>query len=276
MEIGKGLEVNLIKDIPTAELAIIGGTGVYDPNLFQDIKNVKVSTPYGPTSPFLSVGKLKNTNVAFIPRHGRDHSIPPHKINYRANIFALREIGVRRIIGVSSVGSLKEDLKPGQFVFPDQFIDRTKNRADTFFEGAQVAHISSADPFCPQMLEILADTARQNSVEFRRGSTYVCIEGPRFSSRAESRLFRQWGADIVGMTLYPECILAREAQMCYASIAMVTDYDVWAGKPVTADEVSAVMSKNIASAKKILLSALESIPQERSCNCGKALSEAMI
>ncbi|MFI5419830.1 MAG: S-methyl-5'-thioadenosine phosphorylase [Nitrososphaerales archaeon] len=266
----------MIKDIPIAELAIIGGTGVYDPSLFQDIQSVKVSTPYGPTSPFLSVGKLKNTNVAFIPRHGRDHSIPPHKINYRANISALKQIGVKRIIGVSSVGSLKEDLKPGQFVFPDQFIDRTKSRADTFFEGARVAHISSADPFCPQLLEILSDSARQHSVVFHKGSTYVCIEGPRFSSRAESRLFRQWGADIVGMTLYPECILAREAEMCYASIAMVTDYDVWAGKPVTAEEVSAVMNKNIASAKKVLLSALESIPQERNCNCGKALSEAMI
>ena len=259
-----------------ARLAIIGGTGVYDPKLFEDIKEVKIPTPYGPTSPFLTIGKFKDTNVAFIPRHGRDHSIPPHRINYRANIFALKEIGVERIIAVSSVGSLKEDLKPGEFVFPDQFIDRTKNRLDTFFEGARVVHISSADPFCPQLLNLLSSVSRKNSIISHKGATYVCIEGPRFSTRSESKLFRQWGADIVGMTLYPECMLAREAEICYVSLSMVTDYDVWAGKPVSAEEVSTVMGNNISSAKKLLLSALEVLPTERTCNCSRALSGAMI
>jgi 5'-methylthioadenosine phosphorylase len=272
----KRLQLNLATSSPRAKVAVIGGTGVYDPQLFEEIKDVKISTPYGSTSPFLSVGRFKDTNIAFIPRHGRDHSIPPHRINYRANIFALKEIGVERIIGVSSVGSLREDLKPGEFVFPDQFIDRTKNRPDTFFEGARVAHVSSADPICPQMLELLSKVAKKDSIVSHRGATYVCIEGPRFSTRSESKLFRQWGADIVGMTLYPECILAREAQMCYVSLSMVTDYDVWAGKPVSAEEVSMVMGKNIASAKKLLLSTLEVLPTERTCNCGSSLSEAMI
>jgi 5'-methylthioadenosine phosphorylase len=276
MKSGKKAVLNLASTGSRAQVAIIGGTGVYDPQLFEEIKDVKVSTPYGPTSPFLSIGKFKGTNIAFIPRHGRDHSIAPHKINYRANIFALKELGVERIIAVSSVGSLREDLKPGEFVFPDQFIDRTKNRPDTFFEGARVAHISAADPICPQLLGLLSGVAKKNSIISHKGATYVCIEGPRFSTRSESKLFRQWGADIVGMTLYPECILAREAQICYVSISMVTDYDVWAGKPVSAEEVSTVMGKNIASAKKLLLSALEMLPPERTCNCGSSLSGAMI
>jgi 5'-methylthioadenosine phosphorylase len=260
----------------TAKLAIIGGTGVYDPKLFHDSRDVKVATPYGSPSPFLSIGQHNGKSVAFIPRHGRDHSIPPHKINYRANIYALKQIGVERIISVSSVGSLREHLKPGGFVFPDQFIDRTKNRADTFFEGAQVVHVPSADPFCSQIRNTLSESAKKLDLETAGEATYVCIEGPRFSTRSESKLFRLWGADIVGMTIYPECILAREAQICYASISMVTDYDVWADKPVTAAEVSKTMRNNVESAKKLVLRSIDSIPEERTCECGKALSGAMI
>ena len=257
-------------------IAIIGGTGVYDPKIFRDSKEVKVFTPYGATSPFLSIGFHGNRKIAFLPRHGRDHSIPPHGINYRANIYALKQLGVERIISVSSVGSLREELQPGDFVFPDQFIDRTKNRADTFFEGGQVVHVSSADPFCPQMRKIYSDSAQKLTITAHAAGTYVCIEGPRFSTRSESKLFRLWGADIVGMTLYPEAILAREARMCYASISMVTDFDVWAEKPVSAKEVSETLRKNIESAKRLILSAVDNLPKEKSCTCADALSGAVL
>jgi 5'-methylthioadenosine phosphorylase len=264
------------KEQESAEIGIIGGTGVYDPNIFQGIREVKVFTPYGSPSHYVSVGQYNGRKIAFVPRHGRDHSIPPHKINYRANMYALKHLGVKCVISVSSVGSLRENLQPGMFVFPDQFIDRTKSRADTFYDGAQVAHVSSADPFCPEMRKLLASSASKNSVEFQDGSTYICIEGPRFSSRAESRLFRQWGADIVGMTLYPEVILAREAELCYACLGMVTDYDVWADKPVTADEVTKVMRRNVENAKKIILDVIAGMPSERKCSCGSALEGAML
>ena len=259
-----------------ASLAIIGGTGVYDPKLFQDSKEIKVFTPYGTTSPFLSIGLHGSRKIAFLPRHGQDHSIPPHKINYRANIYALKQLGVERIISVSSVGSLREELKPGDFVFPDQFIDRTKNRADTFFEGGQVVHVSSADPFCPQIRRIFKDSAQKLEINSHSGGTYICIEGPRFSTRSESKLFRLWGADIVGMTLYPEAILALEARICYASICMVTDFDVWVEKPVSAKEVSETLRKNIESAKRLILSAIDNLPNERSCACSDALSGAVL
>ena len=259
-----------------AEIGIVGGTGVYDPDIFQDVKDVKVFTPYGPPSPFVSIGYYKDLRIAFIPRHGRDHSIPPHRINYRANIFALKQLGVKRIISVSSVGSLQEQFKPGHFIFPDQFIDRTKRREDTFFEGAQVAHVSSADPFCPEIRKELTGAAEKNAIAAHDKATYVCIEGPRFSSRSESKLFRQWGADIVGMTMYPEVILAREAELCYACLAMVTDYDVWADKPVTAEEVSRVMKTNVQNAKKIILEVISNMPRERNCACNHALEGSML
>jgi len=266
--------IDQTKDL--AKVAIIGGTGVYDPSMFRDAKEVRVYTPYGPTSPFLSIGYHDDEKIAFIPRHGKDHSIPPHKINYRANIYALKQIGVERIISISSVGSLQENLQPGKFVFPDQFIDRTKSRGDTFFDGGKVVHVSSADPFCPQMRAIFGNCAQKLQISSRENGTYVCIEGPRFSSRSESKLFRNWGADIIGMTLYPECILAREAQMCYSSISMVTDYDVWAEKPVSAVEVSETLRKNIDTVKRLVLSVIDSLPERRSCDCGNSLSGAIL
>jgi 5'-methylthioadenosine phosphorylase len=197
-------------------------------------------------------------------------------INYRANIYALKSLGVKRVISISSVGSLQEALRPGDFVFPDQFIDRTKNRADTFFDGAQVAHVSTADPFCPEIRDLLWTSARENSINAHRTSTYVCIEGPRFSSRSESKLFRQWGADIVGMTMYPEVVLARESELCYGCLAMVTDYDVWAEKPVTAEEVARVMKKNVENAKRLIADLIFRIPHERKCTCGNSLQGAML
>lgn len=249
---------------------------MYDPKLFRDSREIRVATPYGPPSPFVSIGYHEDKKIAFIARHGTDHSIPPHGINFRANIYALTQLGVERIISVSSVGSLREDLRPGDFVFPDQFIDRTKNRRDTFFEGGQVVHISSADPFCPETRSVFKGSAKKLGIPAHQSATYVCIEGPRFSTRSESKLFRLWGADVVGMTIYPECVLAREAQMCYASISMVTDYDVWADKPVTAAEVSETMHRNIENAKRLTLEAIENIPPERTCGCGNALAGAVL
>lgn len=249
---------------------------MYDPKFFHDSREIRVATPYGPPSPFISVGYQNDRKIAFIPRHGRDHSIPPHRINFRANIYALKLLGAERIISVSSVGSLREDLQPGNFVFPDQFIDRTKSRHDSFFDGGQVVHISSADPFCPQTTGIFQSCAKRLGIPARLRATYVCIEGPRFSTRSESKLFRQWGADIVGMTLYPECVLAREAQICYAAISMVTDYDVWSDKPVTASEVSETMHKNVENAKRLIVEVIEAIPSERTCSCGNALAGAIL
>jgi len=262
--------------VQKAEFAIIGGTGVYDPELFQQVTEQKVFTPYGPPSPFLSIGEYQGKKIVFLPRHGRDHSIPPHKINYRANIFALKQFGVERIISISSVGSLQEGLRPGEFVFPDQFIDRTKNRPDTFFDGGITIHISSSDPFCPELRQILVSSSKDMGVKAHDRATYVCVEGPRFSTRSESKLFRQWDASVVGMTLYPECVLAREAQICYASLSMITDYDVWADKPVSAAEVASVMGRNVDNAKKLVSKAISSTPRKRGCMCGSALDGAVI
>jgi 5'-methylthioadenosine phosphorylase len=260
----------------SAEVAVIGGTGVYDPEILEDVTEVKVYTPYGAPSDLITLGTYKRRRVAFIPRHGRGHQIPPHRINSRANIWALRELGVERIVASSAVGSLREDYAPGDFVITDQFIDRTRKRADTFYEGGQMCHISSADPVCPQLHGFFVDHADRLGLKFHPSGTYVCIEGPRFSTRAESRLFRQWGADVIGMTLYPECVLAREAEICYVSVAMVTDYDVWAEKPVSTQEILETMNRNSANFKRLIMEALPEIPRERTCSCGEALKYALL
>ena len=258
-----------------AEIAIIGGTGVYDPELMEDAKKVKVHTPYGAPSATVTVGVYKGRRVAFLPRHGEGHTIPPHRIPFRANIWALKQLGVKRILASSAVGSLRLDYEPGHFVLTDQFIDRTKKRLDTFYEGGQVCHISAADPFCPQLRGLVGDLAERLGLTVHRKGVYVCIEGPRFSTRAESRLFRSWGCDIIGMTLYPEVVLAREAEICYASIAMVTDYDVWAEKPVSAQEVVETMARNSEGFRKLISEAIPRIPEKRECGCGEALKEAL-
>ena len=259
-----------------AEIAVIGGTGVYDPEIFEDVRQVKVHTPYGAPSDLITLGTYEGRGVAFIPRHGRGHQIPPHRINSRANIWALRELGVRRIVASSAVGSLRDDYAPGDFVITDQFIDRTRKRLDTFYEGGQLCHISAADPICPQLHDFFAEFARRLGLRVHPTGTYVCIEGPRFSTRAESRLFRQWGADIIGMTLYPECVLAREAEICYVSVAMVTDYDVWAERPVSTQEVIETMARNAANFKKLIMEAIPEIPKKRICSCGEALRDATL
>lgn len=260
----------------TADLGIIGGTGVYDQESFEDVKEIKVFTPFGETSDLVSVGIYKNVKVAFIPRHGRSHTIPPHKVNYRANIWALKQLGVKRIIATTAVGSLRKDYGPGTFVIADQFIDRTKKRLDTFYEGGQVCHISAADPFCDQLRHFFITTAQKLGLDIKKNGTYVCIEGPRFSTRAESRLFQTWKADIVGMTLYPECVLAREAELCYVSISIVTDYDVWAENPVSTKEVIEKAKESNEKIKKLILEALPKIPKVRDCDCGSALENALM
>ena len=259
-----------------ARIAIIGGSGIYDPGMCEKSEKIKVYTPFGAPSAPITIGEYKGINIAFIPRHGEKHSIPPHSINYRANIWALKEIGVERILAPSAVGSLQENIKPGDFVIPDQFIDRTWGRAGTFYDGGQVCHISMADPFCPELANIIYNTALSIGLRIHKGGTYVCIQGPRFSTRAESKLFRSWGAHIIGMTLIPEVNLAREVRMCYSTIAMVTDYDVWAEKPVSAEEVVKTMNENVEKVKKLLANLIPKIPIERKCNCSKYLDEAVL
>jgi len=260
----------------SAEVAIIGGTGVYDPEMIDDPREVKVYTPYGAPSDLISLGTYGGRRVAFIPRHGRGHQIPPHRINSRANIWALKQLGVKSIVASSAVGSLREDYEPGDFVITDQFIDRTRKRQDTFYEGGQLCHISSADPICPKLHDFYVDHARKLDLKVHPTGTYVCIEGPRFSTRAESKLYRQWDADIIGMTLYPECVLAREVELCYVSVAMVTDYDVWAEKPVSTQEILETLGKNSVNFKRLVMESIPDIPEEEACGCREALKYALL
>ena len=258
----------------TAEIGIFGGTGIYDSGLLKDSKEISIDTPYGKTSDSITVGEFNGKKVAFMPRHGKKHTIPPHLINFRANIWAFKELGVKRIIAPSAVGSLKEEFEPGNLALPSQFIDFTKSREGTFSEDGRVIHISVADPFCPELQKVILNVTKIQGIKIHQDCTYVCIEGPRFSTKAESRFFRTTGADIIGMTLVPECQLAREAQICYVSLSTVTDYDVWAEKPVTAKEVMETLAKNVEMTKKLLTFVIDQIPEIKSCSCEKALEEA--
>ncbi len=281
-----------------AYIGIIGGTGS-DIEL-ESAEDVKVYTPYGKTSDFIKVGFFKGKKIAFMPRHGAGHTIPPHEVNCRANIWALKELGVKYIISPSAVGSLKKEYPKGQFMMVDQYIDRTKNRKDTFYEGGQVCHISQADPFCDYLNSLFYETGKQISgLKIQKGGSYVCIEGPRFSTRAESRIYRQWGGDIIGMTVYPEVVLAAEKEMCYCTIAMVTDLDVWAGKcpkcgivelrdkcekcggsvqklAVSIEEILDTMQKNAGYLKKMLELTIPKIDIKRDCSCRHTLTGAII
>jgi 5'-methylthioadenosine phosphorylase len=257
-----------------AEIGIIGGTGLYDPKLLKNIKEVTVETPFGPPSDAITLGELESKQLAFLPRHGKKHTIRPTDVNSRANIFALKKLGVQHILASSTVGSLREEYKPGEVVFVDQFIDRTTRREQSFYTEGRVCHISVAEPMCPELRRILTGVAKKNKVNAHDTGTYVCIEGPRFSTKAESRMFRTWGADIVGMTLVPECVLAREAEICYASIATVTDYDVWKDHPVCVDDIIKTMKGNIENIKRIIAETVVKIPKERACECKTALKSA--
>jgi 5'-methylthioadenosine phosphorylase len=259
-----------------AEIGIIGGTGLYDPKLVKSLKEITIETPYGPPSDAIVVGELEGKGVAFLPRHGKKHTIRPTDVNSRANIFALKKLGVQRILASSTVGSLREEYKPGDIVFVDQFIDRTTRREESFYTENKVCHISVAEPMCPELRRILTAVAKKEKVSFHDTGTYVCIEGPRFSTKAESRMFRTWGADVVGMTLVPECVLAREAEICYASIAMVTDYDVWKDHPVCVDDIVKTMKANIENVKRIITETIVKTPRERKCVCKAALKSALV
>jgi 5'-methylthioadenosine phosphorylase len=270
----------LISPKAKAEIGIIGGSGLYDPGIIKDAQEVKVYTPYGEPSDYITVGKVEGRSVAFLPRHGRGHRIPPHKINYRANIWAMKELGVKFLISVSAVGSLRLDYKPGDFVVPDQFIDMTKKRDYTFFDGPVVAHVSMAEPFCESLRRVIVSASKDLNITTHDRGTYICIEGPRFSSRAESRVWKEvFKADIIGMTLVPEVNLACEAQLCYATIAMVTDYDVFAEIPVTAEEVTRVMAENTEKVKRLLYEVIKRLPEkpeEGLCSCCRSLETALV
>ncbi len=256
------------------EIGIFGGTGIYDSGLLENTQEVEIETPYGKPSDTITVGVFNGRKIAFLPRHGKKHTIPPHMINFKANIWAFKELGVTRIIAPSAVGSLKEEFEPGHFALPSQFLDFTKSRDGSFSEEGRVIHISVAEPFCPELQSSILKVTDKQNLKIHKDCTYVCIEGPRFSSKAESKFYRSTGADIIGMTLVPECQLAREAQICYVSISTVTDYDVWAEKPVTAKQVLETLSKNVEKTKKILTELMDTIPKTRSCSCAKALEEA--
>jgi 5'-methylthioadenosine phosphorylase len=242
--------------------------------LLKESKEINIKTPYGKPSDTITLGIYNGRKIAFMPRHGKKHSIPPHLINFRANIWAFKELGITRIIAPSAVGSLKENVKPGEFALPSQFLDFTKSRVGSFSDIGRVIHISVADPFCPELQQAVLKVAQDQGIIMHKDCIYACIEGPRFSTKAESKFFKTTGADIIGMTLVPECQLAREAQMCYVSISTVTDYDVWAQKPVTAKEVLETLSKNVELTKKMLTVLIDRIPHARRCLCEKALAEA--
>jgi len=259
-----------------AEIGIIGGTGLYDPKLLKNIKEVKIKTLFGKPSDKITLGEMEGRQLAFLPRHGKKHTIRPTDVNSRANIAALKQLGVNCILASSTVGSLKDEYKPGDIVFVDQFIDRTTRREQSFFTEEKVCHISVAEPMCPELRQSLITVAKKNRISHHEIGTYVCIEGPRFSTKAESRMYKNWGADVVGMTLVPECVLAREAEICYANIAMVTDYDVWKDHPVCVEDIVKTMKANIENVKQIITETIKKIPKEKNCECKNALKSALV
>lgn len=262
----------------TARVAVIGGSGFYDMEGLTDLEELHPSTPFGDPSDSIVMGSLEGTTVAFLPRHGKGHRILPTDVPARANIYALKSLGVEFIISVSAVGSLREDLEPLHLVVPDQIIDRTRARAGTFFGGGLVGHVALADPFCPVLSEIVYDSARQAGATLHRGGTLVVMEGPAFSTRAESRLYRSWGADVIGMTALPEAKLAREAEICYVTLASVTDYDSWyeAHAEVTAEMIISNLNRNVATCRRVVASAVRRLPEARRCPCATALNDALV
>ena len=256
-------------------IAIIGGSGVYDPKMLRSAKEMTVKTPYGEHSSGLVVGEFEGKKLAFLPRHGKKHTINPSNVNYRANIHALKSLGVGRIFGVNAVGSLRKEIAPGNVVFADQFIDRTYGRERTFYDEDKVCHINVSDPFCSNLRELLIKNAADLNLKFHEKGTYVVVEGPRFSTRAESALFRSWNADIIGMTLCPEAVLAREAEICFANISTVTDYDNL-GDTLSIDSILKVMNENLEKVKTLLEKVIPQVPEERECACKDALKNALL
>jgi 5'-methylthioadenosine phosphorylase len=260
------------------EIGIIGGSGLYAMPGFEVAEEVVVDTPFGKPSDNIVVGKLAGKKVAFLTRHGRGHRISPSELNFRANIYAMKSLGVTRIVSLSAVGSLKEEHKPLEFVVPDQFFDRTRGRISTFFGEGLVAHVSFADPICPHLAEVVHAAATGAGVTAKKGGTYLCMEGPAFSTKAESKIYRSWGMDVIGMTNLQEAKLAREAEICYVTVAMVTDYDCWHPDhdAVTVTDIIANLTKNAENACKVVAAAVAQMPSERKCKCGSALEHALI
>jgi 5'-methylthioadenosine phosphorylase len=260
---------------PTAEVGVFGGSGFY--SFLDDVEEVEVETPYGtPSAPF-AVGEVGGIRVAFLPRHGRDHELPPHEIPYRANLWAMKELGVRRVIGPNASGALKAELRLGEFVVCDQFVDRTSGREETFYDGPETTHVSAADPYCPELRALLVETARELGIPVRDGGTVVVIQGPRFSTRAESRWFQEMGWDTINMTAYPEGYLARELELCYANISMVTDHDVGVegAEPVSHEQVVTVFNENNERLRELLFAVIPRIPPQQPGHlCATALAGA--
>lgn len=261
-----------------AKIGVIGGSGLYKIEGMTSIKEVKQKTPFGEPSDAIIVGELEGKSIAFLPRHGRGHRISPSEVPSRANTYALKSLGVEWIISVSAVGSLKEDIHPLDLVIPDQLIDRTKSRVNSFFGGGVVAHVPFADPFCPVLSDILYQAALDVGARAHKGGTCIVMEGPLFSTKAESNLYRSWGASIIGMTALPEAKLAREAEICYATLACITDYDTWheTEEAVTIDMALENLLRNVDTAKRIIDIAAACIPQRRECICAEALKNAII
>ena len=261
-----------------AEIGIIGGSGLYSMPGLTHPSEVQVQTPFGDPSDAFVVGELEGRRVAFLARHGRGHRFLPSELNFRANIYAMKKLGVERILSVSAVGSLKAEHKPTDFVVPDQFIDRTFLRQATFFGEGIVGHIAFGDPVCSTVAQAIAAGARSADVVAKPGGVYVCMEGPQFSTRAESNLYRSWGADVIGMTNLQEAKLAREAEICYATMAMVTDYDCWHEEhdAVTIDQIVAVLNRNSANAARVVRGAVAAMPKDRTCACASALQFAIL
>jgi 5'-methylthioadenosine phosphorylase len=262
----------------TPRIGIIGGSGLYAMSGLTDTREVRVKTPFGNPSEAIVVGTLEGKRVAFLARHGRGHRILPSEINFRANIYAMKQLGVERIISVSAVGSLREDLRPGEFLVPDQFVDRTKNRLSTFFGGGLVAHVTFDKPTCGELSAVLADSCGQCDVKVHPRGTYVCMEGPQFSTLAEAHVHRQLRFEVIGMTNVTEAKLAREAEICYSTIAMITDYDCWhpEHESVTASQIIATLNQNAENAQRVLRQAVRALPIERTCKCQFALKHALV
>jgi len=262
-----------------AEIGVFGGSGFY--SFLENTQEVRLETPYGPPSDVFTIGEIAGRKVAFLPRHGRAHQAPAHMVNYRANIYAMRELGVKRILGPCAVGSLQPDVKRESFVICDQFVDRTSGRKDTYYDGPITTHISSADPYCPELRALLFETCRQHDIDVRPAGTVVVIQGPRFSTRSESKWFSSQGWEVINMTQYPEVVLARELEMCYVNISLVTDYDVGIEgqldlPPVTAEEIIRILNANNARLKDVIFDVVPRIPVDRTCPCASALASARL
>ena len=261
-----------------AKIGVIGGSGLYSMPGFEAHEEYVIDTPWGhPSDPYV-IGTLAGKQVAFLARHGRGHRIPPSELNFRANIYGFKKLGVERIVSLSAVGSLKEEHRPLEFVIPDQFFDRTRGRVSTFFGEGLVAHISFAHPICPQLAQVVHSACQQAGVVAKNGGTYLCMEGPAFSTLAESNLYRSWGMDVIGMTNLQEAKLAREAEICYVTVAMVTDYDCWHPEhdAVTVTDIIANLTNNAANAAKVVAATIAAMPEARECKCGSALAHALI